>query len=118
MKIFTIDAENNISVFPSKKEAAGASPTPFDSFGSQSELTELAADWPTSRLVEIWNGIPGVTPVTRFTNGKAGIERIWKAIQNLGGGAAKPAEPSAEGQPRAKRVVRTSKESPAEVVPA
>ena len=32
MKTFTIDADNNISVFTSKKEAAAASATPFDPF--------------------------------------------------------------------------------------
>jgi hypothetical protein len=37
-----------------------------------------------SRLVEIWNGIPGVTAITKFTNRKIAAERIWKAIQNLG----------------------------------
>jgi hypothetical protein len=89
MKTFTIDADNNISVFTSKKEAAAASATPFDPFNSQSELAELAADWPMSRLVEIWNSIPGVTAVTKFTNRKTATERIWKAIQGLGNTAPK-----------------------------
>jgi hypothetical protein len=44
MKTFTIDADNNISVFTSKKEAAAASATPFDPFTSQSELAELAPE--------------------------------------------------------------------------
>jgi hypothetical protein len=65
MKTFTIDADNNISVFTSKKEAAAASATSFDRFTSQSELAELATDWPMARLVEIWNSIPGVTAVTK-----------------------------------------------------
>jgi hypothetical protein len=90
MKMFTIDSNNNISVFASKKEAAAASATPFDPFTSQSELAELATAWPMSRLVEIWNSIPGVTAVTKFTNRKVATERIWKAIQNLGVAAPKP----------------------------
>jgi hypothetical protein len=89
MKTFTIDADNNISVFTSKKEAAAVSATPFDPFASQSELAELAAEWPMSRLVEIWNSIPGVTAVTKFTNRKVATERIWKAIQGLGATAPK-----------------------------
>jgi hypothetical protein len=89
MKTFTIDADNNISVFTSKKEAAAASATPFDPFASQSELAELAAEWPMSRLVEIWNSIPGVTAVSKFTNRKVVTERIWKAIQGLGATAPK-----------------------------
>ena len=68
MKTYTIDANNNITVFASKKEAAAVSATPFDPFTSQSELAEVAADWPANRLVEIWNR----------------TERIWKAIQRLG----------------------------------
>jgi hypothetical protein len=89
MKTFTIDADNNISVFTSKKEASAASATPFDPFASQSELAELATEWPMSRLVEIWNSIPGVTAVTKFTNRKVATERIWKAIQGLGTTAPK-----------------------------
>ncbi len=95
MKTFTIDNDNNIGVFASKKEAAAAS-TPSDPFVSQSELAELAAAWPASRLVQIWNGIPGVTAVTRFTNRKVATERIWKAIQNLGAVAMKPEAAAAE----------------------
>jgi len=95
MKTFTIDAENNISVFATKKEAAVASTTPFDPFTSADELAELVADWPMSRLVETWNSIPGVNPVTKFTNRKVAAERIWKALQTLGE-SPKAAEPVAE----------------------
>jgi hypothetical protein len=41
-----------------------------------------------TRLVEIWNGIPGETPVTRFTDRKRAVSRIWKAIQGLGAEAS------------------------------
>jgi hypothetical protein len=92
MKTFTIDSDNSITVFATKKEAAAASTTPFDSFASPSELAELAADWPMQRLVEIWNGIPGVNAVTKFTNRKVATERIWKAIQSLGAPAAETAQ--------------------------
>src|SRR5215471_2769516 len=91
MKTFSIDNDNNISVFASKKEATGASTTPFDPFTSQSELAELAAGWPMSRLVEIWNSIPGVTAVTKFTSRKIATERVWKAIQGLEAPGRKPA---------------------------
>jgi len=91
MKTFTIDNDNNISVFASKKEAAAASATPFDPFTSAGELAELAAEWPMSRLIEVWNSIPGVTAVTKFTNKKIATERIWKAIENLGANAPKTA---------------------------
>src|SRR5215467_7184987 len=92
MKTFTIDSDNNITVFASKKEAAAASTTPFDPFASQSELADLTADWPMSRLVEIWNSIPGVSAVSKFTSRKIAVDRIWKAIQNLGAAERKSAE--------------------------
>jgi hypothetical protein len=64
MRTYTIDTDNSITVFATKKEAAAASATPFDSFTNQDELAELTTDWPMQRLVEIWNGIPGVNAVT------------------------------------------------------
>jgi hypothetical protein len=47
-------------------------------------------------IVEIWNSIPGVTAVTKFTNRKVAIERVWKAIQNLGVAAPQPEAEAAE----------------------
>jgi Protein of unknown function (DUF3489) len=35
------------------------------------------------RLLEIWNGLPGVTPVTKFASRTVAAARIWKAIQGL-----------------------------------
>src|SRR6476646_3563761 len=100
MKTYTIGNDNNISVFSSKKEAAAGSATPFDPFTSASELAELAAAWPATRLLEIWNSIPGVTPVTKFTSRKTATERIWKAIQNLGAiGQEAEAAPAAASTP-------------------
>lgn len=81
MKTFTIDGNKQISVFASKKEAATASVT--DAFTNQDEFAELTAEWPMQRLVEVWNGIPGVTRISKFTSRKVAAERIWKAIQSL-----------------------------------
>ena len=33
------------------------------------------------RLIEIWNRLPGVEPVTRFTDRKTAIRRLWRALQ-------------------------------------
>jgi hypothetical protein len=55
MKIYTIDNENTITAFTSAQEAAATTTTPFDSFSSQNELAQLAAGWPSERLVGIWN---------------------------------------------------------------
>jgi hypothetical protein len=51
------------------------------SFASEQELQELASQWPMKRLVEIWNRLPGVEPVTRFTDRKTAMARIWRALQ-------------------------------------
>jgi hypothetical protein len=60
-------------------------------FSSAEELRTLAMKWTGTRLVEIWNSLPGVEPVARLTSRKAGVTRIWKAIQQLqpGNGAGK-----------------------------
>jgi len=82
MKAFTIDKENNITVFASPRET-GRSVRELKTFCSQEELLALAENWPGSRLVEIWNGLPGVKPVRKFTSRVAAARRIWAAIQPL-----------------------------------
>ena len=87
MITFTISDDNNITAYPSAEEArAEAGSITFD---SQAALAEASAEWPASRLVEIWNSIPGNTPVKKFENRKKALGRIWKGIQGLAG-AAKP----------------------------
>jgi len=97
---FTIDNDNNISAYGTPEEAAAESTTPFDSFSSQEELAELAKAWPADRFVAIWNSLPGVTPVQRFTDRNTAVGRIWKRIQDLGAHeqpqAEQPAKPKAE----------------------
>jgi Protein of unknown function (DUF3489) len=94
MTTFTIDEQNNISAFGTPEEAAAATATPFDSFGSQKELAELVAGWPAERLIAIWNGLPGVEPVKKFKNAKIAASRIWERIQSLGEAAKPAAEPA------------------------
>jgi hypothetical protein len=113
MKILTIDAENNITVFGTKKEAAAASATPFDSFTNQDELAELTSDWPMQRLVEIWNGIPGVNAITKFTNRKIATDRIWKAIQSLGAPATEQVSEAACDKPKSEAATEQPTEPPA-----
>jgi hypothetical protein len=113
MKTFTIDAENNITVFATKKEAAAASATPFDSFTNQDELAELTSEWPAQRLVEIWNGIPGVNAITKFTNRKIATDRIWKAIQSLGAPATEQVSEAACDKPKSEAATEQPTEPPA-----
>ena len=86
MKTYTIDKENSITAFASKQEAGEG-----ETFSSQQELASLVAEWPADRLIEVWNGIPGLTPVKKFTDRKSAVSRIWKAIQSLDGGATEAA---------------------------
>ena len=83
MKTFTIENEtNNITAHASGKEA-GAAPN-SERFGNEAALAKLASNWPPARLVEIWNSLPGVTPVRKFKDRPTAVSRIWKAVQNLG----------------------------------
>jgi hypothetical protein len=111
---FTIDTENNITAHATPEEAAAATTTPFDSFGNQKQLTELAKGWPTERLVAIWNSLPGVTPVESFKNAQTAASRIWKQIQSLGD-AAKPdtAPAKPKGDKKAKGRAQSAQGAPA-----
>ena len=50
--------------------------------------------------MEVWNSIPGLTPVKKFTDRKSAVGRIWKAIQSLDGGSS--ADAAAKAPTRAK----------------
>ena len=91
MTTFTIDCDNTITAFASLKEARAADIAGAEYFGSQEELEQLAASWSpagargggSSKLLELWNSIPGVVPVKKFTDRKTALARIWKAAQAL-----------------------------------
>jgi hypothetical protein len=57
-------------------------------FKNECELVGVTSEWPTKRLVEIWNQLPGVTAVRKFTDRKSAVSRIWKAVQTLEPGVA------------------------------
>jgi len=77
--LFHVTAEDHIRVMnehePADSNAGGST------FASEQELEELVHEWPMKRLVEIWNHLPGVEPVARFTDRKTAIRRIWRALQ-------------------------------------
>ena len=82
MKSFTIENEtNNITSRAAKQDAELVEGT--ECFASEAGLASLAAAWPTARLIEIWNSLPGVIAVTKFKDRKTAVARIWKAIQSL-----------------------------------
>jgi Protein of unknown function (DUF3489) len=49
---------------------------------SRDEWEALAAAWPLKQFVEIWNSLPGVTPVRKFTSRQIAVERIWRALEH------------------------------------
>ena len=92
---YSIDSENNIVA----GAVAGENAQPFS---SQKDLAKLAAEWPMSRLVDIWNSFAGVAPfddlkpVKKFTTREIAVNRIWAAIARLDQATAPDAEPEAE----------------------
>ena len=98
MTTFRIDAENNISAVTSGEQNS-ASEGETETFSSRQELSALAKKWPAARLVEIWNGLPGIESVERFTSRQVAVGRIWKAIQHLEPGGAAPRPPATAKRP-------------------
>src|SRR5258706_14037953 len=93
METFTIDSENNIAAH----SAVPANTDNLQAFATEKELAKLSAEWPGSRLVDIWNSFAGVAPFTelkpvkKFTNRKAAVARMWAAVQRLSSDDAQPA---------------------------
>ena len=49
-----------------------------ESVTSFEEWNQTAGAWPLKRLVAIWNDLPGVTPVQKFTSREIALQRIWR----------------------------------------
>jgi len=111
--IFTIDNDNDIRAHETEaqaEEAAKAAPGTI-LVRSEKELAKAAAEWPASRLVELWNSFAGVAPFTdckpvkKFQARDKAAGRIWATIQRLGNAAEpKPVEnakPLEEAKPAA-----------------
>jgi hypothetical protein len=87
-RVFLLSADGAISVFAAETNARGAMSDGDVIVDSAAELQRVASEWPSARLVAIWNSIPGKIPVRKFTDRSTGLNRIWQAIQSL-----KPAPP-------------------------
>jgi hypothetical protein len=97
MIIFTIENESNNIMAHATVQDAEAVPN-AERFRNEGGLAKLAADWPAARLVEIYNSLPGVSPVKKFTDRKTAASRIWKAIQSLRRALPKEASAQTEAQ--------------------
>jgi hypothetical protein len=106
MATFIIDKENSITALSSQQADFEG-----EIFASQQELADLAANWPANRLIEVWNGIPGLTPVKKFTSRKSAVARIWKAIQSLDGSATEAATTAPARANKAKAAAKPAKKA-------
>ena len=126
MKSFTIDNEtNSITIYATAAEAKVVPEAEY--FASEGALAKLAANWPAARLVEVYNSLPGETPVRKFKDRATAVSRIWKAIQRLGE-ALPPEQPADElvvetpdavvaAEPEAEQIPGPEPEAGAPVVP-
>ena len=78
MKTFVVDSNNTIRAHASEDFSKRES-----YFAEEPELAALAEAWSGSRLVEIWNKLPGVKPVSKFRDRKTAVRRIWLAAQKV-----------------------------------
>ena len=95
MTIFTIENEtNNITAHGTIEEARLIKNAHI--FKTEKALAKLAESWPTSRLVDIWNGVPGAVAAKKFTDRTKAVSRIWNGIRSLGDSipAEAPTEPA------------------------
>jgi hypothetical protein len=117
MRHFTIENEtNNIMTHGSAKEADAVPNT--ERFSNEAALAKLAANWPAARLVEIWNSLPGVNPVSKFKDRATAVSRIWKAIQNLGETAPLAEEAALAAEPVTSETVQLETSVPESPEPA
>jgi hypothetical protein len=101
MPTFTIDADQNITAYDTP-EAAAQGDSALPRFSSPAELAKLAAEWPASRWIEVWNSIPGNQPVKKLGPPKKIAARVWAALQRLANANANvPASKPRKGTQRA-----------------
>src|ERR1019366_4748028 len=82
MKTFTIENDSNNITLHTTIQEAEALPN-AERFRNEAALSKLAANWPAARLVDIWNSLPGASPVKKFKDRATAVSRIWKALQSL-----------------------------------
>jgi hypothetical protein len=97
MKTFVLASDRNITAFPSRKAALTSGNPIFSNVEEMEEVFRLAKVSP----LEVWNTLPGITPVKKFTDRATGMARIWKQLAGLEVMPDLPpaAEPSTTTQP-------------------
>jgi hypothetical protein len=79
MKTFTIDSENNIAAYPTRKAAEA---NPGIAFTTADNLAELLGG-DSKRLIAIYNSLTGITPVKKFTSNAVASKRILAELDKL-----------------------------------
>jgi hypothetical protein len=90
MKTFIIDSANSVKAYSSNEKARKC--RDGTRFATEKDFASVSRDWSMLRLVEIWNKLPGVKPVSKFTNRSTALRRIWAAIQALAPGSGTKTE--------------------------
>lgn len=88
-RTFLLTADNEITAYPTRKEAEAAADKCGDDchgFDSADSLEGALASLPAGRAVEIWNGLPGVEAVKGFKSKGQAASRIFKQLSSLGDG--------------------------------
>ncbi len=79
MKRFSITPDNAVTALREDEASAPESAV----FHSEQKLATVSSNWPVSRLVDIWNGLPGATVIRKFEDRRTAVSRIWEQIQSL-----------------------------------
>jgi hypothetical protein len=99
MKTFVIDSANRVKAYASRDAARRC--RDGTAFRTDKDFAAATHGWAMDRLVAIWNKLPGVTPVRKFTNRNTALRRIWTLLQTL--------EPQSEPSTKLELVIRLLK---------
>jgi hypothetical protein len=114
MKTFILDADHNITAYPSQEAASNAVP-PGDAFSTAAGLRTALKNYSAATAVEIWNSLTGVTQVKKFKDGATAAKRIFAELQKLGVPDAEAAPANADTaktKPAAAKKAKVTKKAP------
>ena len=95
MKVFMITAKNEVRTLTSGQKARAGGTV----FSSAEELAASVRQWPMARLVEVWNLLPGAKPLSKFTDRKTAVRRLWEVLQAVAAIASQqPRKVGSEGR--------------------
>ena len=83
--MFTIDSEGHISSLPQAEGERSYDVPDALKFSTSRQLSDLIMAHPGEFAVQLWNHLPGVTPINtpKFRNRSTAIERIWGKLCEL-----------------------------------